>query len=96
LSALLSLGEDLKPVTDWNPLGSVDKLVGQLIAVGLVANNPVVDIEVINTQGRVFLKGLNIQVVCVDQAVRFDSLRARLVIEVIVALKSLVPLDSLL
>jgi hypothetical protein len=56
LDTLLPLHVDVKPVGERHPLGSINELVGMLIASVLIANDAVVNIKVIDAQSAVLIE----------------------------------------
>lgn len=56
LDTLLPLHVDVKSVGERHPLGSINELVGMLIASVLIANDAVVNIKVIDAQSAMLLE----------------------------------------
>lgn len=96
LDTLLPLDIDIKSVGHGHPLGTVDKLIGCLVAVALVARDPIVNVHIVDSECAVLFQRFNVYIIGIDQAVRLDPLRPRLVVKVVFTFEALVPLDSLL
>lgn len=87
----------METVGKWNPFGSVHKLLNGSVARALVADDPRVDVNIVNAETRVALRIVHsVPVFWVDGPIRLNSLWSRIRVEMIFTVEALVPADGLL
>ena len=88
---------DLKAVGKRHPLGSVHKLLHGSVARALVADDPRVDVDIVDAETRVALRVVqSVPVFWVDGAIRLNSLWSCIRVEVVFSVEALVPAHGLL
>jgi len=96
LYPFLTLLVNIKAMGNWHPLCSIDEFFSKLIASTFITDDPSVNINIINSQAAVFVAKISINVFWINLSIWFNSLRSRLSLEMVFAIKSLMALDCLL
>ena len=77
LEVLLGLGVNVKAMRHRSPLSSLNELFNGATALGLVAHDPSVDVDVVNAQRAALRLFFRVQVVLVDRAIWLQALWPR-------------------